>query len=143
MLTLLLVDDYDETLESLSLLFRLHPEVQTIRLAHTAEEVWGIIENEAVDIVSLDINLGTDNGLEVCGHIHNQFPEIYILICSLDDSVENRQQATQAGAHKFVAKPMGSQDVNETIQAYRLHQQRRGSSTTEPDQWVQDFLRDL
>jgi DNA-binding NarL/FixJ family response regulator len=138
MLKVLLVDDVDETLESLSLVYSFRSDVEIVGRAHNSAEMWDILLRNRVDYISLDIQLAGENGLELCGQVRKKYPEIFVAVCSVEASERVRQSAFIAGASYFLAKPIGVNEVNQAISSC-LNWRRRGDSLTEKE--AADLLR--
>lgn len=58
------------------------------------------------DLVILDIMLPGINGIDVCQTIRESDKNVRIICITGNDAVENREQAMQAGADDFMAKPL-------------------------------------
>lgn len=111
----LLVDDSPETLDALSLLYAMNPVVDVVGRTKNAAETLSLLKSTSVDLVSLDIHLGSDNGLELCSQIYERHPSVFISICSLEEDEAYRVLAKQCGAHYFLAKPITSDDIDHLV----------------------------
>ncbi|MCL6444491.1 MAG: response regulator [Alicyclobacillus sp.] len=120
----LLVDDVPETLQALYLQYSSHPNVEVIGVAKTISEALHTLNSTSTNLVSIDINIGDENGLDLCRLIHERFPNIFITICSIADSTLLRNMAYQSGAHYYTTKPVSYKDVCAVTQAYRKFTQR-------------------
>ena len=118
MIRMVIVDDFIETAESLSNLYTLRPDIKIVGIAQNAEQLWEVLREEEVNLVSLDIQLERENGLEVCQALHEKFPDLFIVMCSVEATLENKRLTTEAGAAHFLAKPITMNDVAETLQMY-------------------------
>jgi DNA-binding NarL/FixJ family response regulator len=63
------------------------------------------------DLVILDINMPLLNGLTAVRQILRNRPETKILVFSVHDSDQTIQEIRAAGAHGFVSKGKGAQDL--------------------------------
>lgn len=143
MLKILLVDDYDETLESLALIYSLYPDVEIVGSAHNSDELWGVLDTSQVDLVSLDIQLGHENGLELCEYIHQKYPDIYIVMCSLEAHDTYLRVAERVGASMFLAKPVSKNDIANVITECRKSKIQSSKSVLMNQDWVDDLLGSL
>ncbi|WP_026961020.1 response regulator transcription factor [Alicyclobacillus herbarius] len=138
MVKVLLVDDFDETLESLELVYGFHPDVQVVGRAHNAEEMWDILGQQQVDYVSLDIQLGAESGLELCRQIRKKYPKIFVVMCSVEASDRMQKSAIDAGASYFLAKPIGMNEINHAVSScLKWH----GGEDSLTEQEADDLLR--
>ena len=142
LVNILLVDDFDETLEALRLQYGTYPDAIVVGSAHNGEEMWRNLIEQVVDIVSIDIQLGHENGFALCEQVRLKYPDLFIIICSMEASETNRERAEQAGASYFLAKPLARPDVHQVIEFYKdsLHN-KHGSRAS--DDWGDELLKTL
>lgn len=112
------MDDYSETAQSLALIYRAKNNVEVVGFAQTSKQLWEILSTETVDLVSLDIQLGKENGIEICRLVHQRYPELFIVMCSIEVTLENQRLANEAGASHFLAKPVTMNEAEDTIQKF-------------------------
>jgi DNA-binding NarL/FixJ family response regulator len=115
---MVIVDDYSETAQSLALIYRAKNNVEVVGFAQTSKQLWKILSTETVDLVSLDIQLGKENGIEICRLVHQRYPELFIVMCSIEVTLENQRLANEAGASHFLAKPVTMNEAEDTIQKF-------------------------
>ena len=116
MIRMVIVDDCIETAETLSNLYALRDDVEVVGIVQSGEQLWRILGQTDVDLVSLDIQLGHENGLELCQLLHKKYPRVFIVMCSVEETIENRRLALEAGATHFLSKPITMNCVSETVQ---------------------------
>jgi len=116
MVNIVIVDDYLETAETLSTLYRTKQNVEIVGLAQDSGELWEIVESKEVDLLSLDIQLGKENGLDICKVFHEKHPDVFIVMCSVEATEQNKRIAREAGASHFLAKPIGLKEVSEVLE---------------------------
>jgi two-component system NarL family response regulator len=63
------------------------------------------------DLVVLDINMPVVNGLAVVRQILRRRPETKILVFTVHDSDQTIQEILAAGAHGYLSKAKGGQDL--------------------------------
>lgn len=122
---ILCVDDHDDTSEMLQLLFT-GPDYE-VHTARTVEEALGLARSLEFDLYVLDKRLPDGTGLELCKKLNAQTPGIPCIFYTGDAYEIHRQEALQAGADAFVAKP----DLEGLIKAVEeLLAQRECAATT-------------
>src|SRR5579875_3714474 len=104
MIKMVIVDDFAETAESLFMLYKLRNEAKIVGIAQNSEQLRHILQNNEVNFVSLDIQLGHENGLELCRVLRETYPDLFIVMCSVEVTIENKRLATKAGANHFLEK---------------------------------------
>jgi DNA-binding NtrC family response regulator len=67
-----------------------------VTLAGNAQEALEQIKSGKFDVVILDIKLGDTNGLDLLRHIHQQDPELPVILCTAYDSFRENDQAVIA-----------------------------------------------
>ncbi|QSO48359.1 response regulator transcription factor [Alicyclobacillus mengziensis] len=144
MIRMLIVDDFIETAESLSQLYSLNKDVEIVGLAQNAEQLWQFLREQEVHFVSLDIEIGHENGLELCQVLHEKYPNIFIVMCSIEATIENIRRATEAGAAYFLAKPISMKVVSEVLLRYSDYK-REMNETVSPltDENIDELLNAL
>jgi two-component system nitrate/nitrite response regulator NarL len=114
MLNILIVDDHELARNSLSLLVSSIEGYSVCgQLASGADVIPFVIKNK-VDIVLLDLNLGTTNGLTLLTELTGRLSTSVIVI-SGEDSANDYQQAQSRGAHAIVSKSDPSMEVINAI----------------------------
>ena len=114
----LLVDDSIDTLEVLSLHFGGYTDIEIVATARNMQETLDICSSQPVELISIDIQLGTENGFDLCKKIREKLPHIFITMCSMEFDSEYQRRATDAGAHYFLAKPVSFTDISHLMLSY-------------------------
>jgi NtrC-family two-component system response regulator AlgB len=63
------------------------------------------LKEDKWDVVLLDVNLGSENGLDVLLEIQKQFPQIPVVMFTAQGSVKTAVEAMRRGAVDFLEKP--------------------------------------
>jgi len=100
---ILCVDDHLDTSEMLQLL--LAEEDYEVRTAATIEEASALAQSEEFDLYVLDKRLPDGTGVELCKTLNLLTPGVPCIFYSGDAYEIHRQEALQAGAAAYVAKP--------------------------------------
>jgi len=74
-----------------------------------------LTENEA-DVVISDLQMPEMNGLELTAKLHEQYPQIRVLILTIDDEPYKIRQAVSAGASGYLLKDTDKAELEEAIQ---------------------------
>ena len=106
--TILVVDD-DPKIRSL-LRRVLDGEGFGVREAQTAAQVMQAVEVGGIDLITLDIHLGSDNGVELARQLrrHSQVP--IIMVTGRDDVID-RVVGLEVGADDYITKPFHVREV--------------------------------
>ena len=76
-----------------------------VSLAENEEQVLQRI-NDGIDLLILDIKLGTDNGIEVLRKVKVRTPHIPVVMITGYGTVSLAKEAFKIGAHDFLEKPL-------------------------------------
>ncbi|MCF8568133.1 response regulator [Alicyclobacillus tolerans] len=135
----LIVDDSFETLETLSLLYSNRTDIQVVGAVQTGDEATEFLKNNDADIVSIDIELRAENGIALCKKLHGTYPNLFITMCSVEDSLKNRELSSQAGARYFLPKPVSTSDIGNLLIRFYESKVKTNVPDTELN-WIDDFL---
>jgi len=111
--SILIVDDEPSILKSLSGL--LADEGFEIKTASNGYEGLKIIEEEAPDLVLLDIWMPGIDGIETLKEIKKNYTNIPVIIITGHGTIETAVKATKLGAYDLIEKPLSIDKVIVTI----------------------------
>jgi len=111
--TILLVDDEQIMQEVISTL--LESKGYHVLTASTGEEGLELLQEEAVDLVLLDLMLPGQGGIKTLRDMFEIDPEVIVVMISAYASIENAVQATKLGAYDFVTKPFKNEELLHVI----------------------------
>ncbi|WP_460473737.1 response regulator [Emticicia fontis] len=116
---LILLDDHYLFGQSLySLLIQMRG-VQQINVFRKASEVLTYLQDNQADIIISDLQMPEMNGLELTAVLHEKYPEIRVLILTIDDEPYKIRQSVAAGAAGYLLKDTDKAELEEAIE--RLH----------------------
>jgi CheY-like chemotaxis protein len=115
---ILVVDDNEDSAESLSMLLRL--EGHSLSTAHDGPEAMEIAERLRPELVLLDIGLPRMNGLEVCRHIREQPWGKTMIVVALTGwgQEEDRIKSKEAGFDHHLVKPVQLAELSGLIASW-------------------------
>lgn len=108
--TRILVVDDDEVVRW-SYLRSLQSISCNVAAASDGEEALQTMEQNAFDVVLLDMRMPGQDGLSVLRTIKQKWPESEVVIITGYPTVDSAKEAVRLGAYDYVAKPVGPQDV--------------------------------
>lgn len=114
-LNVIIIDDHPVVLQGFSFMLQ---DIAGIRLAGTFNDAYtGLvyIEQEAVDIVLLDINMPGKNGIDACAEIHQLNPNCKVIAISNINEHSIIQRMLQAGASGYLLKNAARDEVVDAI----------------------------
>ena len=133
--TILVIDDEPNILTTVRR--NLEVEGHTVMVAGNGQAGLAKLAESDVDLVLLDVMMPGESGLEVLPKIRLASPETIVVMMSGNATIETAVQATKAGAHDFIEKPLGPKlalTVENALQFARLRHENsrlRGRVTTD------------
>ena len=116
-----------------------------VTTAAGAAEGLAYIDQQAFDLVYLDIRMPDMNGMEVLRIIHARHPELPVVLFTAQPDLSSALDALRQGATDYLLKPLQPQDIVERTRAIlakrRLDLRRR--EIEQQIQALQDELRNL
>jgi two-component system, sensor histidine kinase and response regulator len=120
--TVLVVDDEQRNRILTRAILRDHDVLE----ASGAEEAYGLLEREHVDLVLLDVMMPSIDGFTACREIKRRHAEPFlpvILLTALGDQ-DHRNEGFEAGADDFLSKPVDRRELQLRVRAFlRLRHQ--------------------
>ncbi|QYO77640.1 response regulator transcription factor [Devosia salina] len=123
----ILVEDDDALRESLMDCF--DPSGLNAVSAGTAMQFYRLLASRPCDVVVLDIGLPDEDGLSILRFLHEQRPEIGVIIMTARGTVADRISGLQTGADLYLVKPVEFEELEAAIR----NLSRRLSTQTAPD----------
>jgi DNA-binding NtrC family response regulator len=114
---ILLVDDEEDFLEMLSL--RLKESGESVLTATSVEKGLSVLEEEAVDVVILDVKMPEMDGIEVLQEIKKRHPLIEVIMLTGHGTVHTAVQGMKLGAFDFLLKPADFDDLLDMLKQAR------------------------
>ena len=112
---LLLVDDHPLVRDGLRARLETIASIKIAGEAGTAEEALAIAASKPVDLILMDINLGTGNGISLTARFKTEYPHIAVIMLSMHEKTEYVNQSMQAGARAYVLKDAPAVEIIEAI----------------------------
>lgn len=112
MARILVVDD-DETIRDT--IYELLSENYLCQTAETAEKAFARLEADLYDVVLTDISMPGLSGLELLGHVRQNFPDTPVIIISGISDQEHAQGLIRLGAFDFLLKPFSLDTVEKSV----------------------------
>ena len=125
MIRVLLVDDQAVVRRALRARFHLEPDLQIVGEATSGREALALAQTLVPDVVLMDIAMPGMDGIEATAAMHRKVPQSAVIILSISDDRQTREQAQDAGAVAFVEKRGATEKL---LSAMRLVAKQSGQS---------------
>jgi DNA-binding NarL/FixJ family response regulator len=113
----LIVDDHQIILESLSLLIGAIPGVEVAGTLASSSQVETFLELYPVDVLITDFNMPQLNGIELTLRVRGPWPGLGILMLTVSEDADTIRSAFQAGITGYVMKKAGKAELERALQA--------------------------
>src|SRR5690606_33031056 len=107
----MIVDDHPVFRQGLRDLVETEPDLQIVAEAADGETALELVGSEQPDVVLMDINLPTINGLQDTRQLRELHPEINVIMITGYDDAEQVFHAFRAGASAYCAKDIAPEDL--------------------------------
>jgi two-component system, cell cycle response regulator DivK len=111
---ILVVEDTPENMYALQRVLK-HEGFETIE-ASNGEEAIRRAEEEAPDLILMDMRLPGISGYEAAERIHQKFPTLPIVAITADALRGDREKALEIGCVAYFSKPIRYKEIVKTIQ---------------------------
>jgi DNA-binding NarL/FixJ family response regulator len=113
----LIADDHEIFLDSLSLLVSTFADIEVIGNCKNAAEVISFIQKNEVDILITDYKMPQMTGIELTIFVRQYFSNIKVLMLSVSEEAEMIREAFQAGVWGYMMKRAGKAELQKAIQS--------------------------
>lgn len=112
MIKVLIAGDHKLVREGLrSLLTQAVPDMEVVGEAASGREVLSLLEDRAVDLVLMDVDMPEGNGIETTRALAGRFPGVKVLMLTMADNAQWVLESIQAGAHGYLLKSAGRKEL--------------------------------
>jgi len=112
---ILLVDDHEMILDSLKLLFGLVDDFEVVGTIHDSRLVMDRLAKEQVDVLVTDYRMPYLDGLQLTQSVTEKYPNIRILILSVNEDRQDIQDSYRAGAHGYIMKKASRKELESAV----------------------------
>ena len=110
---ILLVDDEKEFVETLSERMEMRDLASDIAL--NGEEALQMVEDDAPDVMVLDLKMPGIDGMEVLRKVKKAYPDVQVIMLTGHGSEKDEEEARRLGAFEYLQKPTGVDKIVQTI----------------------------
>jgi DNA-binding NarL/FixJ family response regulator len=113
----ILADDHELVRAGISALLSLEPDIHVAAEARDGASLLALLEHTRVDVVVCDLAMPGMGGLEAVERVHQRWPELRVVVLSMDDSAASARLALRNGASGYVAKHAARDELRTAILA--------------------------
>lgn len=101
---IVLVDDHQMFRDGVKAVLSDEANIEIVGEVGNGNDLYKLLETEAVDLIITDISMPEISGIEVTKHVSEKFPDIKILILSMHSNEEFITKALSSGANGYLPK---------------------------------------
>jgi DNA-binding NarL/FixJ family response regulator len=125
-----LVDDHHLVREGLRLVLASSPGIEVVGEAATHAGAFELLEETQPDVLLLDLTFPEGDALPVLRSLRVRYPDLRVVVLTMDRGAETVRQAMVAGASGYVVKGATSTELIEAIRAVTRGDRYLHSSVT-------------
>jgi DNA-binding NarL/FixJ family response regulator len=116
---IVIADDHEIFRRGIAAVLESNPRCKVVAEAHNGEAAVEAVRQHHPDVAILDFSMpnGKIDGLTAAREIHENMPEVRILILTMHANTQLVQEMLRAGVHAYVTKSDGIQEVTRAIES--------------------------
>jgi DNA-binding NarL/FixJ family response regulator len=116
---ILIADDHEIFLDSLSMLIDTFPDIEVVGNCKNALEVLEFLQNQTIDLLVTDYKMPQMSGIELTLQLRQKYPKIKVLMLSVSEEAEMIREAFQAGVWGYMMKKSGKAELQKAIESIK------------------------
>lgn len=125
------VDDHELFVDGIEALLHNDPQIDFVGKCSTGKSITGLLEQNPVSVLLLDISLPDTSGIDLCAEIREKFPSVKILALSMHNDQSLIAGMISAGAAGYVLKNAGKDELLTAIKTVSIGQKYYSNAVTE------------
>lgn len=136
---LVLLDDHQIVRDGIKALLKDHPIIEVIGEAEDCYSFFELLKTDLPHVVVMDISLPKMSGIEVCGRLKKEHPQIRIIMLSMYTSEDFIFNALKAGASAYL--PKNTTEVELISAIYQVHAGKEYLSQSISNVIMQSYIK--
>jgi pilus assembly protein CpaE len=129
----LIVDDHDATVQTVTTMLQLDPEFEVVGTASDGKTAITQVAALQPDVTLMDINMPVMDGIAATEIIVHEYPSTAVVMLSAQSDHEYLRRSMNVGASYFLAKPVSSDELYNSIRrAHEVNRLRSSRYTVPP-----------
>lgn len=114
-INVLIADDHTLFRKGMSMMVRTFPGVETVQDVENGQKALDHMSNTQVDILLLDLEMPVLDGWETSKKVVSMFPDTYIIMISMHDSLSLISDLIEIGVHSYLLKSAEPEEVQKAM----------------------------
>ncbi len=111
----IVVDDFEMSLLGMRFMLGNIDFVSSVQEASDSKELFQLLKNHEPDVIFMDINLGSENGIELTKKVLDMHPDTYIVALTASKDIQYFIEMVDAGAAGFLLKNVTNDELEEAL----------------------------
>jgi len=111
----LLTDDHEIILDSLSLLLSRIEGIDVVGTLNDSRDVVNFLDVNDVDILLTDMDMPLLDGIQLTLRVRQQFPQVKVLMLTVSEDADSIREAFRAGISGYVMKKAGKLELERAL----------------------------
>ena len=120
MIKVALVDDHIVVRSGFAQLLMLEPDIHIVGEYSNGQEAWPYLAHDDIDVAVMDLSMPGESGLQLQSRLKQKRPDFRTIILSIYDTPAFVQSALDSGAHGYLTKRCGPEELVQAVRA--VHQ---------------------
>lgn len=112
---IVIIDDHQLFREGVKRILDFEPSFEVVAEGDDGSEAIELVEQYQPDVIIMDINMPTINGVEATGQLIQKYPEAKVIILSIHDDENYVTHALRTGATGYLLKEMDADALIEAV----------------------------
>lgn len=112
---IVIIDDHQLFREGVKRILDFEPSFEVVAEGDDGSEAIELVEQYQPDVIIMDINMPTINGVEATGSLIQKYPEAKVIILSIHDDENYVTHALRTGATGYLLKEMDADALIEAV----------------------------
>jgi two-component system NarL family response regulator len=113
----LIADDHERFRRGLKMVLEAEDGMEVVAEAADGNEAVAMVEEQAPDVVLMDVRMPNQNGIEATRTIREVFPSTRIIMLTVSDDEDDLFDAVKAGANGYLLKEVSIEEVADAVRA--------------------------
>lgn len=114
-INVLIADDHTLFRKGMSMMVKTFPGVETVHDVENGQKALDFMANQPVDILLLDLEMPVLDGWETSKKVVSKFPDTYIIMISMHDSLSLISDLIEIGVHSYLLKSAEPEEVQKAM----------------------------
>lgn len=114
--SVIIVDDHDIFRLGLTVMLNKIPYIKVIGDVSDSCQLFNLLKQRDADIVFMDIDLGSENGIDIAKKLLAKYPDVNILAITSSDEIRYFKEMIEAGAKGFLLKNIKEAELRVAIE---------------------------